>query len=177
MSNPTTQPPASPTSPLAGRGRRLAATAIDALLVPALSFILIMIAGVLEDAEDYVTNRWMLWVVLLSVLAYLLLNGYGLWCRGQTVGKQLLGLAIVPAAAQGASGWARTPAPLWKLICIRALFFPLLFVVVLPWIALVPLIDQLLIFRRDRRCLHDIVSGTVVIRLVKQNNSEGSSAQ
>jgi len=153
---------------LAGRFRRLVATVIDAILVPAVTVVMVMIAGVVEHAEDYTDNWWMLWVFLLAIVSYLLLNGYGLWRRGQTLGKQVMGVAIVPATSGGDGQYGRTPAPLWKLICVRALFFPLLFVSVVPWIAALPIIDQLLIFMKNRRCLHDLVSGTVVVRLVPQ---------
>ena len=155
-------------SELAGRWRRLAATLIDAVLVPCLTLVLVMIAGVLEDAEDYADAMWVLWVFLLAVASYLLLNGYTLWRRGQTLGKWLTGIAIVRADVAGrASEDVRADAarvPLWKLVCIRALFFPLLFLVAVPWVTLLPLLDQLLIFRRNRRCLHDLLAGTIVVR-------------
>lgn len=155
--------------PLAGRFRRLLATLIDMILVPSLSLVLVAAAGVMEDAEDYQNVGLMiLWIFLLAVVSYLVLNGYTLWRRGQTLGKLALGVAIVPAQV-GSSGAAEKqgydPAPLWKLICIRALFFPLLFVAVVPWYALLPLIDQLFIFGKQRRCLHDLVAGTVVVRV------------
>jgi len=107
----------------------------------------------------------MLWVFVLAVVSYLLLNGYGLWQRGQTLGKKLLGIAIVPATGSESGSYSTTPAPLWKLICLRALFFPMLFVVIVPSLAALPIIDQLLIFGKRRRCLHDLVCGTVVVRL------------
>lgn len=150
---------------LAGRLRRLVATLIDAVLVPSLTLVLVMIAGVVEDAEDYVGYGWIVWVLLLAVVSYLLLNGYGLWRSGQTLGKRVMGVGIVRASPARDGRFGRTPAPLWKLICVRALFFPLLFVVVVPWIALAPIIDQLPIFLKSRRCLHDLVCGTVVVRL------------
>ena len=142
---------------LAGRMRRLGATVIDAILVPVLTIVLVMVFGVVEDAEDYVDATWSLWVLLLAVASYLLLNGVTLWRGGQTLGKRLTGIAIVRADG--------TPAPFWKLVCIRALFFPLLFTIVVPWVLLLPLLDQLLIFRRNRRCLHDLAAGTVVVRV------------
>ncbi|MFK7913151.1 MAG: RDD family protein [Pseudomonadales bacterium] len=144
---------------LAGRGRRLAATAIDAVLVPALSLFLIMVAGVVEDAEAYTNNMWMLWVLLLAILSYLLLNGLTLYRSGQTLGKKALGIAMVRAGEQG-----HEPPSIWKLIFIRAWFFPLLFAVVVPWIMLIPLLDQLPIFGKRRRCLHDVLAGTEVVR-------------
>lgn len=150
---------------LAGRFRRLVATLIDMTLVPSLTLVLVMISGVVEDAEDYTNRWWMLWVFVLAVVSYLLLNGYGLWQRGQTLGKKAMGIAIVPATGSGDGSYSSTPAPLWKLICLRALFFPLLFVVIIPPLAALPIIDQLFIFGKGRRCLHDLVSGTAVVRL------------
>lgn len=150
---------------LAGRGRRLTATLIDAILVPSLSIVLIMIAGVLEDAEDYATSWWMLWVLLLAIVSYLILNGYGLWQSGQTVGKRLLGIAITRTKSAEDTNDEFVPAPLWRLIALRALFFPLLFLIVIPWVMLIPIVDQLLIFGKDRRCLHDLIAGTQVVRL------------
>jgi len=143
---------------LAGRGRRLVATLIDMVLVPALTVLLVMITGVMEDAEDYRDSMWMLNVFLLAVLSYLILNGYWLFTRGQTVGKRLMGVAIV-ASSSGER------AAFWKLVCIRALFFPLLFVVISPALALLPIVDQGFVFRKNRRCVHDLAAGTSVVKV------------
>ncbi len=154
-------------SMLAGRFVRLVATAIDAVLVPTLTIFGVMVFGVVEDAEDYQNRMWMVWVLLIAIGSYSLLNGYGLWRRGQTLGKQIMSVAIVSASAS-VDQTSPAPAPFWKLVCIRALFFPLLFVIVVPWVTLVPFIDQLLIFTKRRRCLHDLVSGTMVVRADKR---------
>ncbi|HTK96393.1 MAG TPA: RDD family protein [Pseudomonadales bacterium] len=143
---------------LAGRGRRLVATLIDMVLVPALTVLLVMITGVMEDAEDYRDSMWMLNVFLLAVLSYLILNGYWLFTRGQTVGKRLMGVAIV-ASPSGER------AAFWKLVCIRALFFPLLFVVISPVLMLLPIVDQGFVFRKNRRCVHDLAAGTSVVKV------------
>ena len=171
--NPTLPDTPQPTPPaLAGRGRRLAATLIDMLLVPLLTIVLIMITDVLEDAEDYQDAMWALWVLLLAIASYLLLNGYTLWRRGQTLGKYALGIAMHQASGDTDN---QNVAPLWKLICIRALFFPLLFLMplaaVLSPIALIPVFDQLGILSKHRRCLHDYASGTVVVRLPRNKNN------
>ena len=142
---------------LAGRGRRLVATLIDMLLVPALTVLLVMITAVMEHAEAYRNSMWMLNVFLLAVVSYLILNGYWLLTRGQTVGKRVMGVAIV-ATVSGKR------AAFWKLVCIRALFFPLLFVVISPVLALLPIIDQGFVFRKNRRCVHDLAAGTSVVR-------------
>lgn len=149
---------------LAPRWKRLLATLIDAVLVPGLTLALVMLTDVAEDAEDYTDNAWMVHILLLAVLSYLLLNGFTLWRRGQTVGKWLLGIMIAPAIVLRAPSGRPEPAPLWVLVCVRAWFFALLFVAVVPWLAWLPLLDQIWILRKDRRCLHDLLCGTVVIR-------------
>ncbi len=93
---------------LAGRGRRLVATLIDMLLVPALTALLVMITGVMEHAEAYRNSMWMVHVFLLAVVSYLILNGYWLFTRGQTVGKRVMKVAIVATATGGASGALET---------------------------------------------------------------------
>lgn len=143
--------------PLAGRGRRLAATLVDLVLVPLLTLVLVMLFGVVEHAEDYQSRAWIGWVLLLAVASYLLLNGYLLWHRGQTAGKALLGIRMV------SPGTLQT-APFWKLVGVRALFFPLLYLTPAWPLTLLPLVDQVLIFGRGRRCLHDLAAGTIVVR-------------
>jgi len=154
---------------LASRWCRLFATAIDAVLVPGLTLFLVMLTGVVEHAEDFVDRWWVFHVLLLGIASYLLLNGYLLWHRGQTLGKALLGIAVVraPAYLTGLPDgtFEFVPATFWKLVCIRALFFPLLFVGIVPYFTILPLLDQLFIFGRQRRCLHDWISGTLVVRV------------
>lgn len=154
---------------LASRWCRLLATAIDALLVPGLTLFLVMLTGVVEHAEDFVDRWWVFHVLLLAIASYLLLNGYLLWHRGQTLGKALLGIAVIraPADLTGLPDgtFEFVPAAFWKLVCIRALFFPLLFVGIVPYFTILPLLDQLFIFGRQRRCLHDWISGTLVVRV------------
>jgi uncharacterized RDD family membrane protein YckC len=148
----------SATLPLAGRGRRFTATLIDVVLVPAVAILLMLVTGVLEHAEDWSQNAMpILRMILLGLASYLLLNLWLLWRHGQTVGKALLSIAIVDAKT-GAQ------PPLWRLF-VRGLFFPTLYMIVLvPYIALIPVIDQALVFRKDRRCVHDWVSRTAVVR-------------
>lgn len=141
---------------LAGRGRRLLATGVDFVLVPALTLVLIMLTGVVEHAEDYRSLAWIWKVFGLAVTSYLILNGYLLWRRGQSIGKALMGIAIVSTATG-------EKAPFWKLVGIRALFFPLLYLIPPP-LTVAPVLDQVLIFMKGRRCLHDYAAGTSVVK-------------
>ncbi|HEX7035352.1 MAG TPA: RDD family protein [Pseudomonadales bacterium] len=142
--------------PLAGRGRRLAATVVDLILVPLATVVLVMLFDVVEDAEDYQSSAWIGWVLLLAVVSYLILNGWLLARRGQTLGKALFRIRI--ATADGGV------PPLWKLVGIRALFFPLLYLLPVWPFTLLPVADQATIFGRGRRCLHDFAAGTRVVR-------------
>ena len=153
---------------LASRMRRLLATAIDMLLVPALTVLLVGLLGVVEHAEDFTDSWWVLHVLLLAIASYLILNGPLLWRRGQTVGKWALGIAMHTKAHQ--------PVSFWKLVFIRAWFFPLLFLPALSFVgawplSLIPIFDLLFIFGQKRRCLHDRLSGTQVVRLNKSNSA------
>jgi uncharacterized RDD family membrane protein YckC len=143
---------------LAGRGWRLVATLIDLVLVPAIAILIMLVTGVLEHAADWATNAMpFMRMLALAVASYLILNGWLLWKRGQTIGKAITGIAIV-------STKTGQKAALWRLLCIRALFFPTLYLTVWPVAAPLPLIDQLLIFGKKRRCLHDWLCGTSVVR-------------
>lgn len=147
----------------ASRWRRLAATAIDALLVPSLAFLFVMASGIVEDAEDYQDAWWVLWTLLWAITAYVLLNGYTLVRRGQTLGKKALGIAIV-RAGHPASGPHSVPR-WWVLFGVRAWFFAFLFLLPVPWLLLLPLLDHLLIFSPRKRCVHDLICRTEVVRL------------
>ncbi|XOV82830.1 MAG: RDD family protein [bacterium] len=139
--------------------RRVVASAIDFVLVPLVSFIVMLVTGVMESAEAYAGNQIWLRGIGLGVVGYLLVNGWLLHRRGQTVGKMCMGIMIIDAKTGEKPPW-------WRLVFIRALFFPLLYLPVLVasvglW-ALLPLLDQAFIFRADRRCLHDLLAGTSV---------------
>ncbi len=135
--------------------KRACASAIDVVLVPLLTLLLVVATGTVEHAEDFANRWWMLWVLLEAIAAYLILNGWWLWRGGQTLGKKIFQIKIVMTD--------QTPVPLWRLILVRAWFFPLLYLVFLgPWAA-IPVLDQISIIHRSRRCLHDWISGTMVV--------------
>ena len=144
---------------LAGFGRRIVATGIDVVVVPLLAVIIMLVTGTLEHAEDYVGYRPVVTAILLGAASYLILNGWLLWKYGQTLGKKLLGIAIVMDVDNSKPSIVR-------LLLVRGLFFPLLYLIVVPWmlLLLLPIVDQAFIFRKDRRCLHDLVAGTRIVR-------------
>ena len=141
----------------AGRGRRLAATAIDFVAVPTLALLIMLVTGVLEHADDYVGNQVMLRALLLGISSYLILNGWLLVKRGQTLGKVITGIKIIMNTPEGS-------APHFWTLAARALFFPVLYLIFLTGPGLIPIIDQAFIFGKSRRTLHDRICRTSVVR-------------
>ncbi len=144
---------------LAGRGRRLVATLIDMLLVPALTVLLVMITGVMEDAEDYRNSMWMRE-------------------RVSAGGGELSDSQRVLAVHARADGWQagdeggdrcdgvrRTGAVLEARLHPRAV------------LSVAVHNDQSdarrccrssisgFVFRKNRRCVHDLAAGTSVVRV------------
>ena len=115
----------------------------------------------METASAYAGVQPFVRPVLLGIAGYLLVNGWLLYSRGQTLGKLMTKIQIVSAN----SGEV---APFWKLIVIRAWFFALLYLPLgysfVGLFALVPVIDHAFALRSDRRCLHDLLCGTRVVQ-------------
>ena len=104
---------------------------------------------------------------LQAVGSYLVLNAYTLWRFGQTVGKRIMRIAIVSSKDMGGDEilFELQSVPLRRLLLLRAPFFALLFVAIIPPLLLLPVFDLLFIFGGSRRCLHDWLSGTVVVSM------------
>lgn len=96
----------------------------------------------------------------LGFAVFLLLQGPLLFLRQQTLGKAVLGLRIVDASGRNAD-FAR-------IVLVREL--PLWLLGVLPLGAIAGLLEQLFIFRKDRRCLHDHIAGTKVVKIDRRND-------
>ena len=139
--------------------RRIVATGIDLVVVPAVSFLVMWVSGVMEHAAAYAGNQPWIRGIGLGIVGYLIVNGWLLASRGQTLGKWITRIRIVTTDGHKPS-W-------WRLIFIRALFFPLMYLpllyAVVGLFALLPFIDVLHALRADRRCIHDMAAGTRVV--------------
>ena len=92
--------------------------------------------------------------ILLGVFVY---QTAWLSLAGQTVGKRIMRIRIVSFHSACNPGFV-------KAVLLRC-WLPALFVSV-PYIGLVfLLLDCLSMFRNDRRCLHDLMAGTVVVQV------------
>lgn len=141
-------------APLAGRGVRLGAVLID-LVVQVLAIWLVGRLLGMDFFEPEPTAGALVLNVAIGLAVFLLVQGVLLVRRGQTIGKRLLAIRIVrPDGGRVAPG---------RLLGLR---YGIGFAVsAVPLVGvLFGLVDALLIFRADRRCLHDIIADTIVVR-------------
>ena len=98
-------------------------------------------------------------IILLGVLGlviYLVLNGYLLAKHGQTIGKRVVGTRIVSIDTNEILA-------LWRVFFVR--YVPQTLVAHLPLIGGFMLITSyLFIFRKDKRCVHDLIAKTKVVK-------------
>jgi uncharacterized RDD family membrane protein YckC len=146
---------------LAGRGQRFGAAVLDALIAVIWSIPLTRYFNLLGYTWNHPAPLpTTLLVGVLSFAMFCLVNGYLLSKSGQTIGKKLVGIRI--ATLDGGL------PELWKILVLR--YGTLQVVELIPLVGpLFGIIDVLFIFRSDRRCLHDLIAGTKVVR--------GSSAE
>lgn len=140
---------------IASRWRRLFGDLIDTALVAAAWLPMMMhmdwLGLLFSDQAPYSIE---LGSTAIEIAVFLLVNGYLMQSRGQTVGKRLVGTRVVGTKGEKPS-WLRQ-------VALR--YGPMYAVTLLPWVGLPLLIaDGLCIFRSDRRCLHDHLAATKVI--------------
>jgi uncharacterized RDD family membrane protein YckC len=89
---------------------------------------------------------------LIAVLAICIAQLYLLIVSGQTLGKKMMGIKIVMENTKKNGGFV--PNVLLRVLVNSALG-------IVPFYGLV---DILFIFREDRRCIHDLIAGTIVVK-------------
>ena len=105
-----------------------------------------------------------------SFALFTAMHGYLLATRGQTIGKWLVGTRIVRADNDEVPTLARTLGLRYGTLAIgpvATLAVLVLNGVILYLFVVVGLIDIALIFRRDRRCLHDLITRTKVVAVAR----------
>jgi uncharacterized RDD family membrane protein YckC len=155
----TTSPPPAPVHtaiPLASRVDRLLATIVDGAIGLALAIPVAIWTG---EFAALIHAQAVPWTVnLVNVLAgwawFFLVNSYLLKSYGQTVGKHCLGIRISDFRSDAVP-------PFWRLLVRIAV--PSLFGLFAPIGGIFALADDLLIYRKDRRCIHDWIASTRVV--------------
>jgi uncharacterized RDD family membrane protein YckC len=151
---------------LAGRGRRLVAVLLNGALFMGLPYVLTasFAPHAFENAAPVRDEQTGL-LVDPNASASLLAGGIFLGCwlifgiisciliskSGQSMGKAAVGIRIVRVEGTRAGFW-RIAGLRWFVSAVSSAL-----------IGLIGVIDILFIFRKDRRCLHDLIAGTMVV--------------
>lgn len=141
---------------LASRGVRLGGAIIDGIISWVVMFPIMYYSGFWQSAlAGQVDFGQQLMLAMVGLVLFLLLNGYLLSKRGQTIGKALVGTRIVSVEGEEI-------LPLLKVFGLR--YLPMNVVAQVPYVGtLLAFINVLFIFRDDRRCIHDLIAGTKVV--------------
>lgn len=149
---------------LAGRGTRLLAAIVDSLIV-LVPFYLLMFSvpslflGSSPElaAGGFATGAGAVALMVAGIgfmIAVIWINCTLLHRYGQTIAKRMFGIRIV--RNDGA------PVTLGRVIVAR--WLPMAAIGLIPLIGpIVQIVDSLMIFRADHRCLHDLIADTVVV--------------
>jgi len=142
---------------LASRWARLGAALIDVIVMVAPYAVIIYGTDYWERAmRQQVSLQEQALSVILGFAIYLVMNGYLLHRRGQTIGKWALGIKIVSIENNEI-------LPLSKVFFVR--YVPQVLVAMIPFIgSILTIVNDLFIFRKDKRCVHDHIAGTKVIK-------------
>lgn len=168
LTEPAAASPAA-SAPLANRGERLLAQILDnviglACALPGLILMALAAAragfGFGTDLDKLTTAAGFSAGLMVTLAALVALAAVQLWMvvtSGQTIGKRVLDLRIVTFEDGTNPGFV-------KVFLLRAVLPAVLGAI--PLIGLpFTLADYGFIFRADRRCLHDLIAGTKVIKV------------
>lgn len=142
---------------LAERGTRLGAVLIDGMIgvAVALPAFLSMGLGNLESMEWSAIFGLGGAISVIGVLAWAAYTIYLVHTNGQTIGKKTLGIKVVRSDGSRAS--------LARIFWLRNIVNSL--PTVIPFVGnFYNLIDPAFIFGEKRRCVHDLIADTIVIR-------------
>jgi uncharacterized RDD family membrane protein YckC len=169
MSSPNPNPYAPPKAPvadhedlataaLATRGQRAWAATWDSLI--SILWVIPLTIGFglwdLSVLEQGISARVGILLAVLSFVSFALVNAYFLKRNGQTLGKKFVGIRIATLDDQ--------VPDLWRVIVLR--YGSIWLISFIPVVGgLLNLIDVLFIFRADRRCVHDHIAATKVVRV------------
>ncbi len=149
----------------ATRVNRLGAAILDGIIIACITVPIQFMSGFIQRAQQQQVSMVETFAMnFLGVLVMAALNGYTLATRGQTLGKMAAGIQIVDHETGRL-------LPFLRVFVIRSLWtLPLSFIVaIIPGqmddivISVAVLIDVLLIFGSDQRCLHDYLAGSKVV--------------
>ncbi len=142
---------------LAGRWQRLGASLLDGIIMMLVTLPVMYFTGGFDVFKTGVQPSliYNLLMAVLGLVAFILLNGKLLVDNGQTIGKKVLGIKIVDINGNKAT----VNDHLLKRYAVY--FIP----GQIPFAGgLISLINILFIFGKTKRCIHDHVASTIVVK-------------
>ena len=140
---------------LAGRLNRFGAAMIDGIINFVLVIPVLFMTGYFERAmANAVSIGESVALTAAGMVAFLVIHGWFMANRGQTIGKALAKIKMVDYHTGQL-------LPLPKLIGLR--YLPLWIIQSIPFVGILGIVDLLFIFGQERRCVHDYIAGTKVI--------------
>ncbi len=144
---------------LAERSTRVGAIFIDGaiFMVPFVAVVMPLMMLITPQGGD--TATWMLWIMGIASIVMLAVFAVNLvfWHRyGQSIGKRILKIKIIRSDGSRAG--------LGRIFFLRVMI-PVLIGVIPIAGNLFSVVDPLMIFRDSRKCLHDNIADTVVVKV------------
>jgi len=151
---------------LAERGTRLLAVIVDIFILAApLVFMAIFLD--IKNSADILAKVFGV-IAVLSSIGITMTDLVLVYRHGQTLGKRLFSIKIVDADGSRAG--------LLQILLVRTWGIPFLSAILaaglnIPIIGtLIALLDHLAIFQNSRRCLHDLIANTIVVKVFPGKN-------
>ena len=145
-----------PSTQYASRWLRLAAVILDCIILGPLNFTIAYCIGIHDITTDLGggADLEIICLSLLGIAIFILINGWPIYTRGQTIGKMICGTVVVTKEFRRVSGN--------RYIFLRLL--PVWIIVDVPFVGgFFAIFDILAIFRPEKNCIHDDIAGTRVI--------------
>ncbi len=140
---------------LAGRGTRLGAVLIDMLCIGGLGMVAAILVPAMSKGGGGAGALIASLLFIAGILALVIYNLVLIHRQGQTIGKRTLGIKVVRTDG--------SHCDLGRYIFLRILVTSLIGAI--PFVGgIINLIGILLIFRDSRKCLHDEIAGTIVVK-------------
>lgn len=141
---------------LASRWVRLGASLLDSLFVAVPAIAIAYLAGVYANISPQGTLPLQAQILgfFIGLATFMAINAWGIYARGQTVGKMIVGVRVVTRDGRQLNGNT--------YVFLRLL--PVWIITQIPIVGgIFSIVDALLIFRDERNCLHDDFAGSRVI--------------
>ena len=155
---------------LATRWKRFCGAVLDGLMVLAVTLPIMVVAGMLQQVTRGVpiTPSQQIVLFICGQVVFLAINARLLIRQGQTLGNKIIGTRIV-GVEDGKL------LPLSRVYGIR--YFLISLITQIPLVgSTFSLIDLAFIFRKDKRCIHDLMAGSKVVTAGISNHTLDGTA-